>query len=274
MSLAPVKIEHTTMISGVWFHKATSQDHKQRALEIWRKLFTSTDMKGTSAECCGVAVLVEGQIHRLAFKTSPLEAFSNPGLIRLLDMLTASGEEPSGLLAGAVVDGNPGEEHVPPLVGDGIAIVHDGKVEIDKKPVRTHDRGTAGTELLLSAASSSMVNTTGAVLTRWKSSLTNIKGCCTSAAMTSSGDLLICADTPNDIYVSIAPELSETVFVSTLWEPLRDRAARELRTHLGGFFRETVQQENVLGVVLKKGQLAHGRPGINGNSGRIDWTGK
>lgn len=275
MTPSPGKNEHTTMISGLWFHREMHQDHKRRALEIWRKLFTAGDMNGTTAECSGVAVLVGGQIHRLGCKTSPIEACSDPGMIRLLEMLTASSEGPSALLAGAVVDGSPGEDHVPPLMGDGVAIVHDGRAEMDRKPLRNQDRGPYGTELLLSAASASLATTDpGNVLVRWRSALSNAKGCCTSAVMAASGDLLICADTPNDIYLSIAPELSETVLISTLWEPLRDRAARELRTHLGGFFRETVQQENLLGVVLRKGQLAHGKPGIDGESGRIDWSGK
>lgn len=275
MNLSPGKNEHTTMISGLWFHRETRQDHRRRALEIWRKLFTARDMSGTTAECSGVAVLVGGQIHRLAFKTSPIEACSDPGLIGLLDMLTASGEGPSALLAGAVVNCSPEEEHVPPLVGDDVAIVHDGRPEVDRKPLRSQDKGPFGTGLLLSAASASLATTDPRnVLVRWRSALSNAKGCCTSAVMAASGDLLVCADAPNDIYLSIAPELSETVLISTLWEPLRDHAAGESRTHLGGFFRETVQHENLLGVVLRKGQLAHGKPGIDGESGRINWSGK
>ena len=215
MNTSSTRDDHACMISGVWFNKPTSKDHKKRALHVWRKLFSASEMGGITSECCGVAALIGGEIHRLAFGVSPFDASRDPSFMELRDTLAASEHGPSALIAGTVIESaNLRAQHIPPLMGDGIAIVHDGRIEPGQKP----SDGPFGTGLLLSAAcASGMANDPDNALSHWKKATNYIKGCCTSAAIAASGDLFICADAPNDLYLAIAPELSEAVFISTFW---------------------------------------------------------
>ena len=98
----PKKEEHTCLISGFWLHKPTPKEHRERIIQIWKKLFIAPEMLGDRAQRCAVTILVGAEIECIPYDSSPKDISEDTGLTALLEKILLSESVPIALLAGAV----------------------------------------------------------------------------------------------------------------------------------------------------------------------------
>ena len=232
-------------------------------------------MHGYTSKCCSIAVLVDSKIHNVHFNCVPYDALKEGRAEALLSLVLETDASPSAVIAGTFAGDEAAKHHPHQLIeGREMILAVDGAHTCSLNSGNTKDKRDkviSSSELLRIIETTGITGSGELGIEMWKLFLEDLKDCPTCFALSNSGEIFLCAESQNDLYLVLAPDLAESVFITSNWEVLRDYASKEEKSYMNGFFREATQKDDVIGVVLHKGQLAHGMPGTGKESGRINW---